>query len=81
MEETKSKMLRRAILAIPSNKNDVPDSITTDDVLRRWPQLLVTKYSPYHIVQLANASDESAIPDDLMTTFMDALNWHNKYHS
>lgn len=81
MEETKSKMLRRAILAIPFDRDEVPDSITTDDVLHRWPQLSVTGYAPYHVVQLANALDESAISDDLMKTFMDALNWYNKFHS
>lgn len=81
MEETKSKMLRRAILAIPFDRNDVPDSISTDDVLHRWSQLSVAGYAPYHVVQLANSSDESAISDNLMTTLMDALNWYNKFHS
>lgn len=81
MRETKSRILRRAILSIPYDRNDIPDLITTENVLSRWPLLSTVGYTPTDIVRMANISEESALSDSVMAKLMDALNWYSEYHS
>lgn len=79
--ETKNQLLRRAILRLDDTIKGVPDRVTSQDVKAQWILLSCTGYIPFDIMQIANSTDEALLPDSLMRKFMDALNWHNKYHS
>lgn len=79
--ETKNQLLRRAILRLDDTIKNVPDRVTSQDVKAQWTLLSCTGYIPFDIMQIANSTDEALLPDSLMREFMDALNWHNKYHS
>ncbi len=81
MQETKNKILRRAILGLDDSTSNVPDKITWRDIDKKWQLLLSTGSLPFTILQQANSDDESVLPDSLMREYMDALRWHNKYHS
>lgn len=80
-KETKNTMLRRAIIGIPFDRNDVPDAVTVENVQTRWSLLVDTGLTPAKILELANGDDESILPDSLMREIMDSLNWYNEYHS
>ncbi|AKG68420.1 hypothetical protein ACMV5I_05410 [Serratia sp. T13T92] len=74
-------MLRRAILSMSFDRNDVPDAVTIQNVQTRWPLLADVGLTPRKILELANSDDESILPDSLMREIMDSLNWYNEYHS
>lgn len=74
-------MLRRAIMSIPFDRNDVPAAVTVQNVQTRWSLLADVGLTPRKILELANSDDESILPDSLMREIMDSLNWYNEYHS
>ena len=81
MKATKNTELRRAILSIPYTISEVPESITMQDVIKRWPLLSESGCSPSAILTMANSNDESVLSDYWMREFMHALNWFNRYHT
>ncbi|WP_045447731.1 hypothetical protein [Citrobacter sp. S-77] len=81
MKATKNAELRRAILSIPYNISEVPESITMQDVVKQWPLLSESGCSPIAILTMANSNDESVLSDYWMREFMRVLNWNNGYHT